>query len=185
MKATKTAIPGVLLLEPQVLSDARGYFLEIYNEREFAQMGITERFVQDNQSHSKKHVLRGLHYQSGQPQGKLVRAFQGEIFDVAVDLRRDSPTFGKWIAERLSGENRKILWIPKGCAHGFLTLSETADVAYKVSEFRVPPLERTLLWNDAQLAIDWPLSGDPILSEKDRAGHLFREIQAKVVAHSQ
>jgi len=183
MKLTETAIPGVLLLEPQVFSDARGFFLEIYNQREFAHMGITERLVQDNQSHSKRNVLRGLHYQSQQPQGKLVRALQGEIFDVAVDLRRDSPTFGKWVAERLSGQNKKILWIPKGCAHGFLTLSETADVAYKVSEFRVPQLERTLLWNDPQLAIDWPLSGEPILSEKDRAGHFFRELEAKAVAN--
>jgi dTDP-4-dehydrorhamnose 3,5-epimerase len=184
MKATETAVAGVLLLEPQVLSDTRGFFMEIYNEREFARIGVTERFVQDNQSRSKKNVLRGLHYQGERPQGKLVRALQGEIFDVAVDLRRDSPTFGKWVAERLSGENRKMLWIPKGCAHGFLTLTETADVAYKVSEFRVQQLERTLLWNDPQLAIDWPLSGEPILSEKDRAGHLFRELQAKAVANS-
>ena len=183
MKVAETAIAGVLLLEPEVLCDARGFFLEIYNQREFAQIGITDRFVQDNQSHSRKNVLRGLHYQSQQPQGKLVRVLQGEIFDVAVDLRRDSPSFGKWVAERLSGDNKKTFWIPKGCAHGFLALSETADVAYKVTEFRVPQFERTLLWNDPELAIAWPLEGEPILSEKDRAGHLFRELATKAVAN--
>jgi len=171
MKVIGTAIPGVLVLEPKVFSDARGFFLETYNERTFAELGITERFVQDNQSHSKKGVLRGLHYQSEQAQGKLVRVVQGEIFDVAVDLRRESATFGKWIGEQLSSANKKMIWIPKGCAHGFYTLSETADVSYKVSDFWAPQFEKTLVWNDPEVGIAWPLEGEPILSEKDRAGH--------------
>lgn len=175
MTRTETLIPGVLVLEPKVFSDVRGYFVETYNERSFAQLGITERFVQDNQSHSKKNVLRGLHYQCQQAQGKLVRVLQGEIFDVAVDLRRDSPTFGKWTAERLSADNRKMLWIPKGLAHGFLTLSETADVAYKVTDFWAPQFERTLLWNDPEVSVDWPLR-EPIISDKDRGGRQLRDL---------
>lgn len=179
MKRTETAIPGVVVLEPKVISDVRGHFLEIYNERNFAELGIAERFVQDYQSHSTKNVLRGLHYQSEQPQGKLVRVLQGEIFDVAVDLRCDSPTFGKWTAARLSAQNRKMLWLPKGLAHGFLTLSESADVAFKVTDFWAAQFERTLLWNDPDVAIDWPLQDEPILSDKDRAGHPFRDLLTK------
>lgn len=175
MKIIETAIPGVLVLEPKVFSDARGYFLETYNERAFAELGIAERFVQDNQSHSKRGVLRGLHYQSEQPQGKLVRVLQGEIFDVGVDLRRGSATFGKWVGERLSAANKRMIWIPKGLAHGFYVLSEMADVSYKVTDFWAPQFERTLVWNDPEVAIAWPLEGEPILSDKDRAGHGLAE----------
>lgn len=183
MKVIETAIPGVLFLEPQVFSDARGFFLEIYNQRAFARLGLPKYFVQDNQSHSKKGVLRGLHYQSEQAQGKLVRVLQGEVFDVAVDLRRESPTFGQWVGERLSGLNQKMIWIPEGFAHGFLTLSETADVAYKVTDFWAPEYEKTLVWNDPDVAIAWPpLGPEPILSDKDRAGHTFKEFAAKASA---
>jgi dTDP-4-dehydrorhamnose 3,5-epimerase len=182
MKVTKAALPDVLVLEPKVFSDVRGFFLEIYNERTFAELGIREQFVQDNQSHSKRGVLRGLHYQSEQAQSKLVRVLQGEIFDVAVDLRHESPTFGKWTAERLSSDNKKMLWIPKGFAHGFLTLSETADVAYKVTNFYAPQFEKTLLWNDSGVAIDWPLDSAPILSDKDLAGHSLRDVQLRSAA---
>ena len=177
MKMMETSVPGVLILEPKVFSDARGLFLEVYNQRVFADLGITEAFVQDNHSVSKKGVLRGLHYQAQSAQGKLVRALQGEIFDAVVDLRSGSPTFGKWAAERLSAANRKMIWIPKGFAHGFYTLSRTAEVLYKVTDFWTPQFEKTLLWNDPEIAIPWPLEGDPILSEKDRAGHLFKELR--------
>jgi len=177
MKVMETSLPGVLILESKVFSDARGLFLEVYNQRVFANLGITEAFVQDNQSVSKKGVLRGLHYQVQSAQGKLVRVLQGEIFDAVVDLRLESPTFGKWAAERLSGANRKMIWIPKGFAHGFYTLSNTAEVSYKVTDFWAPQFEKTLLWNDPEIAIPWPLEGDPILSEKDRLGHLFRELR--------
>jgi len=175
MKIIETAIPGILVLEPRVFSDARGFFLETYNQRTFTEVGITEQFVQDNQSHSKKGVLRGMHYQVQQAQGKLVRVLQGEIFDVVVDLRPHSPTFGKWVADRLSSANKKMLWVPKGFAHGFYTVSESADVAYKVTDFYAPQFERTLLWNDADVGIAWPFKGEPILSDKDRAGHLLAE----------
>jgi dTDP-4-dehydrorhamnose 3,5-epimerase len=171
MEVMETDIPGVLVLEPKVYSDVRGHFLETYNERVFAELGILERFVQDNQSFSKRGVLRGLHYQAEHPQGKLVRVLQGEIFDVVVDLRESSPTFGKWVAERLSGANKKMLWIPKGMAHGFYTLSDSADVSYKVTDFWSLQFERTLLWNDPRIGIRWPVDGMPILSEKDLAGH--------------
>ena len=175
MKTIETAIPGVLVLEPKVFSDARGFFLETYNERLFRELGISERFVQDNQSHSKRGVLRGMHYQVGQPQGKLIRVLHGEIFDVVVDLRRQSPTFGKWVADSLSSENKRMLWVPKEFAHGFYALSDSADVSYKVTEFYAPQSERTLAWNDANVGIDWPFEGEPILSEKDRAGHRLAE----------
>jgi dTDP-4-dehydrorhamnose 3,5-epimerase len=180
MKVSETSIPGVLLLEPKVFSDARGFFLEIYNQRSFAQFGISEQFVQDNQSHSRKGVLRGLHYQSEQAQGKLVRVLQGEIFDVAVDLRAGSPTFGKWVGEQLSSENKRMIWIPKGFAHGFYTVSKSADVSYKVSEFWAPQFEKTLLWNDRDVAIAWPLDVEPILSDKDKAGHTLKEFAGKL-----
>lgn len=175
MKSIPAEIPDVLVFEPRLFSDARGYFLEVYNERSFAALGLTETFVQDNQSHSKKGVLRGLHYQLEQAQGKLVRVLHGEIFDVAVDLRPNSPSFGKWVGETLSSENHKMIWIPKGFAHGFYTVSETADVAYKVTDFYAPQHERTLLWNDADLGIVWPLVGEPVLSDKDRAGQALRD----------
>lgn len=177
MKIQTTDLPGVVVIEPQVFSDARGYFLETYNAKTFAEAGIAERFVQDNQSHSKKNVVRGLHYQVEQAQGKLVRVVQGEIFDVVVDLRSGSSTFGKWIGLNLSSSKQWMVWIPKGFAHGFYTLSETAEVAYKVTEFYSPQDERTILWNDRDLAIRWPLQGEPILSEKDKAGHSFREFR--------
>lgn len=176
MKVIPMEIEGVLLLEPRVFSDSRGFFLETYNEKSFAEFGIAERFVQDNQSHSKKGVLRGLHYQTESAQGKLVRVLHGEIFDVAVDLRRGSKTYGKWVSATLSSSSPQLFWIPKGFAHGFYTLSETADVAYKVTDFYAPQYERTLLWNDPELNIAWPLGGEPILSVKDLAGHLLHEV---------
>jgi dTDP-4-dehydrorhamnose 3,5-epimerase len=177
MKIRPTEIAGVLLMEPEVFSDARGYFLETYNARAFAAAGIGEQFVQDNHSQSKRGVLRGLHYQKTKPQGKLIRVLFGEIFDVVVDLRPESNTFGKWSGFNLSASGQKIVWIPKGFAHGFLTLSETADIVYKVTEFYAPEDERVILWNDPELAIRWPVEGEPLLSEKDKAGHLFRELR--------
>jgi len=180
MKIQTTELLGVVVIEPQVFSDARGYFLETYNAMAFAEAGIAERFVQDNQSQSKKGVLRGLHYQVEQAQGKLVRVLRGEIFDVVVDLRTGSGTFGKWFGLSLSASEQRMLWIPKGFAHGFYTLSETAEVAYKVTEFYSPQNERTILWNDPDLAIRWPLEGEPILSEKDKTGHSFRQFRSSV-----
>lgn len=169
MKVVETALPGVLILEPEVHRDARGFFFEGFNESQFEQtVGRKLRFVQDNQSHSLKGVLRGLHYQIAQPQAKLIRTIQGEIYDVAVDLRRGSPGFGKWVGVTLSADNRKQLWIPEGFAHGFLTLSETADLLYKVTDYYAPEHERSLLWNDPALAIAWPIAGPPILSDRDR-----------------
>ena len=170
MKITPTVIPGVLILEPRVFEDSRGFFFEAYNRKQWAASGINQEFVQDNQSLSKKHVLRGLHYQIRQPQGKLVRALRGEIFDVAVDLRKSSPTFGKSMHVNLSAENRKMLWIPAGLAHGFLVLSDTAEVLYKTTDFYAPDHERTLLWNDPKLGISWPDHAKPLLSDKDRRG---------------
>lgn len=175
MKIQPTGLQGVVVIEPEVFSDARGYFLETFNAKVFAEAGIGEQFVQDNQSHSKRGVLRGLHYQKEQVQGKLIRVLLGEIFDVVVDLRPESSTYGKWSGINLSAMEQKAIWIPKGFAHGFYTLSETADVAYKVTEFYAPQHERVMLWNDPDLAIRWPIRGEPILSEKDKAGHPFRE----------
>ena len=175
MRIQPTELEGVVVIEPRVFSDARGYFLETYNAKAFAEAGITAQFVQDNQSQSRRGVLRGLHYQLEQAQAKLVRVLAGEIFDVVVDLRPGSKTFGKWSGHILSAAEEKMIWIPKGFAHGFYTISETAKVAYKVTEYYAPLHERTLLWNDPQLAIVWPLEGEPILSEKDKAGHSFRE----------
>jgi dTDP-4-dehydrorhamnose 3,5-epimerase len=176
MQLIPTEIPDVFLLEPQVFSDSRGFFLETYNERNFADVGIDSHFVQDNLSHSRKGVLRGLHYQVQQAQGKLVQVLQGEIYDVAVDLRPESPSFGKWIGIRLSSSTHRVIWIPKGFAHGFYTCSEAADVLYKVTEFYAPEHERTLIWNDPDVGIEWPLANDPILSEKDQAGHGLRDL---------
>jgi dTDP-4-dehydrorhamnose 3,5-epimerase len=177
MKVTLASIPGLLLLDPKVFGDARGFFLESYNERVMAGLGIRERFVQDNQSFSTRNVLRGLHYQLCHPQGKLVRVASGEIFDVAVDLRRSSPSFGKWHGVALSGENNVMFWIPPGFAHGFRVISEGAHVLYKSTDFYHPECERTLAWNDPDLNIDWQLKGEPIISAKDALGLRFREAE--------
>ncbi|MEH2232770.1 MAG: dTDP-4-dehydrorhamnose 3,5-epimerase [Nostoc sp.] len=175
MSIVNTKIPEVLQIEPQVFADDRGFFIEAYNQQKFAQeIGIVTNFVQDNHSCSKQNVLRGLHYQIQQPQGKLIRAVVGSIFDVAVDIRKSSPTFGKWVGSELSAENKRILWIPLGFAHGFLVLSEIAEVLYKTTDYYAPQSDRTILWNDPDLAIDWPLSAAPILSAKDEAGKSFR-----------
>jgi dTDP-4-dehydrorhamnose 3,5-epimerase len=177
MKIQPTELQGVVVIEPDVFSDGRGFFLETFNAKAFAEAGINEQFVQDNQSHSNRGVLRGLHYQKEQAQGKLIRVLFGEIFDVIVDLRPESNTYGKWSGFNLSASEQKIVWIPKGFAHGFYTLSEAADVAYKATDFYAPQHERVILWNDPDLAIRWPLEGEPILSEKDKSGHLFREFR--------
>lgn len=169
-KKIATSLPEVFVLEPRVFGDERGFFLESFNERAMRELGIDERFVQDNHSCSSRNVLRGLHYQVKQTQGKLVRVVEGEILDVAVDLRRSSPTFAKWEAVRLSGENKRMLWIPRGFAHGFRVISETAHVLYKATDYYAPEHERTLAWNDAELKIDWGLDGEPIVSAKDRRG---------------
>lgn len=176
MKKIETNLSGVLLLEPRVFGDDRGFFLESYNQRVFAELGIGEQFVQDNHSCSTHNVIRGLHYQVKQPQGKLVRVVTGEILDVALDLRRRSPTFGKWQSFPLSGENKKMLWIPAGFAHGFRVISETAHVLYKATQFYAPDEERTVAWNDPQLKIDWQLDGDPIVSAKDQKGSAFSAV---------
>jgi len=175
MKVIPTDLPDVLLLEPAVYGDERGFFFESYNERAFEQAtGIKPRFVQDNHSRSARNVLRGLHYQVSQTQGKLVRVTAGEVFDVSVDLRKSSPNFGRWTGARLSAENKRMLWIPEGFAHGFLVLSESADFLYKTTDFYAPQHERCLLWNDPAIGIEWPLSGEPILAAKDRAGVLLQ-----------
>ena len=170
MQATPTAIPDVLILEPKVFGDDRGFFFESFNARAFEQAtGLKCEFVQDNHSKSAKNVLRGLHYQIQNPQGKLVRVVQGEVFDVAVDLRKSSKTFGQWVGHILSAENKKQLWVPEGFAHGFLVLSQTAEFLYKTTDYYSPEHQRSLLWNDPTLGIDWPLDGPPILAAKDAA----------------
>src|SRR6266849_4765095 len=176
MKVTQTALPGVLLLEPRVFSDARGFFLESYSERTMAQAGIRERFVQDNHSFSLRNVVRGLHYQI-RPQGKLVRVAVGEILDVVVDLRRSSPAFGQWCGVHLSDANQHLLWIPTGFAHGFHVLSESAHVLYKATDFYDPEAERTIRWNDPVLSIDWQLTAAPTLSPRDSVGVSFQEAE--------
>ena len=172
MEVTKTAIDGVLLLAPKVFGDSRGFFFESFNARVFAEAtGLQLDFVQDNHSRSARHVLRGMHFQVNRPQGKLVRVVHGEVFDVAVDIRRDSPTFGRWVGERLSETNQRQLWVPPGLAHGFLVLSESADFLYKTTDYYDPASERCLAWNDPTVRIDWPLDGQaPALSGKDQAG---------------
>jgi dTDP-4-dehydrorhamnose 3,5-epimerase len=165
-----TSLNGVFVLEPRVFQDERGFFLESYNQQSMTDLGITEAFVQDNHSCSSRNVLRGLHYQVKRPQGKLIRAVVGEILDVVVDMRRSSPTFGRWEAVRLSGENKRMLWMPVGFAHGFRVVSEQAHVLYKTSDFYSPEHERTLAWNDPQLKIDWELDSEPIVSAKDLRG---------------
>lgn len=163
----KTNIEGVFIIEPQVFGDHRGYFMETYNEKEFKNAGLNYTFVQDNQSKSKKGVLRGLHFQKQFPQAKLVRVISGEVFDVAVDLRKNSPTYGKWVGVVLSAENKKMFMIPRGFAHGFVVLSETAEFVYKCDEFYHPEDEGGVLWNDPDINIVWPYDGEPILSQKD------------------
>jgi dTDP-4-dehydrorhamnose 3,5-epimerase len=169
-----TSLPGLFILEPRVFGDERGFFLESYNERVMAEAGIVDRFVQDNHSCSQRHVLRGLHYQVNQVQGKLVRVVAGEILDVAVDLRRSSPAFGAWEAVALSGENKRMLWIPPGFAHGFRVTIDNTHVLYKSTGFYAPEHERTLAWNDPDLKIDWRLEGAPIISAKDQRGVALR-----------
>jgi dTDP-4-dehydrorhamnose 3,5-epimerase len=178
VKVERSSIPDVLLLEPKVFGDARGFFFESYNRKTFAQAtGLDMEFVQDNHSRSSKNVLRGLHYQLRQPQGKLVRVTAGEIWDVAVDLRRSSASFGRWTAARLDAVSRRMLWIPAGFAHGFLVVSEQAEVQYKTTDYYSPEHERTLLWNDPALAIPWPLAGEPVLADKDGRGTPLAEAE--------
>ena len=178
MKATPTRIPDVLLIEPKVFGDDRGFFFESFNRRAFHEAtGLNVDFVQDNHSKSARNVLRGLHYQLAQPQGKLVRVTQGEVFDVAVDIRKGSPTYGQWVGEILSAENKKQLWIPAGLAHGFVVLSETAEFLYKTTDYYAPQHERCIAWNDPDLAIAWPIEGQPLLSAKDAAGIAFRQAE--------
>jgi dTDP-4-dehydrorhamnose 3,5-epimerase len=177
MKATATAIPDVWLLQPKVFGDARGFFFESFNQRVFQQLtGVALPFVQDNHSRSARGVLRGLHFQAQQPQGKLVRVVQGEVFDVAVDIRPHSPTLGCWVGVALSAENQQQLWVPPGLAHGFLVLSDSAEVLYKTTDYYAPEHERSIRWDDPTLRIDWPLEGiEPVLSAKDAAGLSWQE----------
>ena len=175
MKLSACAIPDVLLIEPKVFGDERGFFFESFNQRHFHEVsGLTADFVQDNHSKSAKGVLRGLHYQIRQPQGKLVRVVAGEVFDVAVDIRRRSPTFGQWVGEILSADNKRQLWIPPGMAHGFVVLSESAEFVYKTTDYYAPEHERCIAWNDPTLAIEWPaMGGGPLVSGKDAKGLAF------------
>jgi dTDP-4-dehydrorhamnose 3,5-epimerase len=170
MKLIETALPEVLVLAPKVYGDERGFFMESYNRRLFAELGLPTDYVQDNHSRSARHVLRGIHYQVRQPQGKLVRVVRGAVYDVAVDLRRSSPNFGRWAGFELSEESKRLAWIPPGFGHGFLVLSESADFLYKATDFYAPEHERCVLWNDPAVGIEWPLAGEPVLSQKDRAG---------------
>ena len=170
MEKIATAIPDVFMVAPKVFGDERGFFLESYNRRAMAALGVGSEFVQDNHSRSARGVLRGLHYQIRQPQGKLVRVVAGEIYDVAVDIRRASPSFGKWVGMTLSAENHRMAWIPPGFAHGFYVVSDFAEVLYKATDYYAPEHERSLLWDDAALGIAWPLAGEPLLSDKDRKG---------------
>lgn len=178
MKVIPLSIPDVLVIEPQVFGDSRGFFFESYNQQKF-EMALARKvdFVQDNHSRSSRGVLRGLHYQIQQPQGKLVRVVQGEVFDVAVDLRRSSPTFGQWVGQVLSEANKQQMWIPEGFAHGFLVLSESAEFLYKTTDFWAPEHERCIAWNDPALAIDWPLEAEPTLSGKDREGRRLADAE--------
>jgi dTDP-4-dehydrorhamnose 3,5-epimerase len=178
MLGTPTAIPGVILLEPKVFGDDRGFFYESYNQKVFNDAtGVDAHFVQDNHSKSSKNVLRGLHYQIQNPQGKLVRVTQGEVFDVAVDIRKGTKTYGQWVGVLLSAENKKQIWIPPGLAHGFLVLSETAEFLYKTTDYYSPVFERCIAWNDPDLAIEWPINGLPALSGKDAVGQFLRDAE--------
>jgi dTDP-4-dehydrorhamnose 3,5-epimerase len=179
MQVVPTAIPDLVTIEPKVFGDDRGFFFESFNQRRFTELtGVTDSFVQDNHSKSARHVLRGLHYQIRQPQGKLVRVIAGEVLDIAVDIRKSSPNFGNWVGVRLSAENKKMLWIPKGFAHGFVVLSDSAEFLYKTSDYWAPEHERCIIWNDPDLAIDWQLAGaTPLLSVKDQAGKLLKDAE--------
>ena len=178
MKVIETGIAGLLVLEPKVFGDARGFFMESFNARTFREVtGLDVAFVQDNHSRSQRGVLRGLHYQVKQPQGKLVRVAQGRVFDVAVDLRRGSPTFGRWHGVELSGENHRQFWVPPGFAHGFYVMSDSADFLYKTTDYYAPEQERSLAWNDPTVGVAWPLDGEPLLSAKDIAGKPLAECE--------
>lgn len=177
MQVIETSLPGVLLLEPRVFGDARGFFMESWNKRSFATVGIDADFVQDNHSRSARGVLRGIHYQLQQPQGKLVRVVSGAVFDVAVDLRRSSPHFGQWTGYELSADNQRMLWVPPGFGHGFLVLSETADFLYKATDYYAPQDERGIRWDDPQVGICWPVDAVPTLSAKDAVAPLLAEAE--------
>lgn len=178
MQIQTTAIPGLLIIEPKVFGDERGFFYESFNARRFAELtGVQTRFVQDNHSKSAKNVLRGLHYQIQQPQGKLVRVIAGCVFDVAVDLRKSAPTFGQWVGITLSAANNRQLWIPEGFAHGFVVTSESAEFLYKTTDYWAPEFERSILWNDPAIGIQWPIDAEPLLSGKDKVGKLLAEAE--------
>ena len=177
MKLIETGLPGVLLLEPKVFGDARGFFLESWNRRTFAELGLDLDFVQDNHSRSAKGVLRGLHYQLNEPQGKLVRVVSGAVFDVAVDVRKSSPHFGHWVGYELSADNQRMLWIPPGFAHGFLVLSDSADFLYKTTAYYNPQSDRGIRWDDPLIAVKWPLDGEPTLSAKDQSLPYFKDAE--------
>lgn len=178
MKVIATRISDALIIEPKVFADERGFFFESFNQRQWmAQTGFSPQFVQHNHSRSVRNVLRGLHYQIRNPQGKLVRVLRGEVYDVAVDLRRGSSTFGQWAGARLSEDNKRQFWIPEGFAHGFLVLSDVADLQYLATDFYAPEHERTIAWNDPDLCIEWPLTGDPVLSARDRLAPCFRDAE--------
>lgn len=178
MKVIPTKIPDVLIIESKVFGDKRGFFLESWNKKTFENTtGVRTEFVQDNHSRSVKNTLRGLHYQIQQPQGKLVRVISGRVFDVAVDLRKSSASFGKWVGVELSEENHRQMWVPEGFAHGFLILSDTADFLYKTTSYYAPEYDRCLKWNDPDIGIDWPITVDPLLSEKDSSGKAFTDIE--------
>ena len=174
LKVTPTSLPEVLVLEPKVFGDDRGFFYESFNQKSFCEVsGLDVNFVQDNHSCSAKHVLRGLHYQIQNPQGKLVRVVAGEVFDVAVDIRKSSPNFGKWVGIKLSAENKKQLWVPEGFAHGFVVLSDCAEFLYKTTDYYYPQYERSILWNDPTIGIEWPFEGTPILAAKDQGSSVL------------
>ncbi|UUZ71786.1 dTDP-4-dehydrorhamnose 3,5-epimerase [Polaromonas sp. P1(28)-8] len=178
MKVTATTIPDVLIIEPKVFGDERGFFFESFNQAKFeAAVGRPISFVQDNHSRSAKNVLRGLHYQIQQPQGKLVRVVQGEVFDVAVDIRKSSPTFGQWVGEILSADNKRQLWVPEGFMHGFVVISDTAEFLYKTTDYYAPQFERSIAWNDPAIGIQWPIQGQPALSAKDQQAKLLAEAE--------
>jgi len=179
MQIVEKALNGVVLLEPKVFGDERGFFMETFNERVFRELtGVTLDFVQDNHSRSARNVLRGLHYQIQQPQGKLVRVVSGSVFDVAVDMRRSSPTYGQWFGAELTAQNKRQLWVPPGFAHGFVVTSDTADFLYKTTDYWAPEFERSLAWNDPTVGVAWPVEGEPLLSAKDKSGAAFGVAEA-------